>query len=152
MSRFLLLLVALMFTRTAVSGADYEVDCKLWKGDPKGSRKEGTQKLTSAPKMAMDSGEKGSLLIGGQFLVGGKLVPVGREISVVSSKEANGCVKVTVVLELHAVVGQGANRKVESKQEETTATVQLGEPVRVKIAGKDPKQSDWVEVTVRESK
>jgi len=152
MSRFLLLLVGLMFTGTVASGADYEIDCKLWKGDPKGSRKDGTQKLASAPTLVVDSGAKASLLVGGQHLIGGKLVNVGREVQLMPTDARGGCVKVSVILELHTVVGEGINRKIETKRELATSTVKLGETVRVKIAGEDPKKSDWVEVTVRQAK
>ena len=152
MLRSLLLLVGLMFTGTVASGANYEFDCKLWNGDSKGSRKDGTQKLAAAPTLVVASGEKASLLVGGQHLIGGKLVNVGREVHLVPTDARGGCVKVIVVLELHAVVGEGASQQVETKRVQVTSIGRLGETVRVEIAGKDPKKSDWVEVTVREAK
>jgi len=151
MKRLVASFVLVILGSTAARAADYEVDCRLGQGDPKGNRAAGTLKVVSAPNLVVKSGEAASVLVGGQLPIGGQYVPVGREVEITATARDNGAIRVKVVLKVHTKVGGGAAPQVSTVSQETTATIQPGEMVRVEI-GNDPKDRQWADVTVRKMK
>jgi hypothetical protein len=143
-----LVLVALA---PAARGTDFEIDCFLNRGDSKGSRAAGTLKMVSGPRMIAKSGETTSVLVGGQVPISGQMVPVGREVEVTATAADNGAIRVRAVLKLHMTTGKGPAPQTSTVSEQTVATVQPCGSVRVAI-GKDPKDRQWVDVTVRPAK
>jgi hypothetical protein len=148
----LLLGLALAVLAPASLRADYEIKCALYQGDPKGTPAGGTQKLVAAPNIVAKSGERTGLIVGGEVLIGDRFLPVGREIVITPAAVNGNAVRVRVVFKLHTLAGGGTDApQVTTTSEETTATIQFGGTVRVEI-GKDPKDRQWVDVTVRAAK
>jgi hypothetical protein len=149
MSKMLAGIIAVLLVAVGARAGDYfEVECKLCKGDPKGSKEAGTLKTVAASTMIAPSNQSAKLLVGGQVPIGTGLVPVGQEVEVVASTADNGAIKVHVVLRLHSQVGRAGAPQVTTVSEETKATVRPGGSARVAI-GKDPRNQQWVDVTVR---
>jgi hypothetical protein len=132
------------------SAADYEMDCRLGKGDPKGTREAGMLKTVAAPQLVVKSGETATVLIGGEVRIGGRMLPVGQEVEVTATAGDSGAIHVKAVLRIHTKAG-GAAPQVATVSEEVNATIQPGGIVRVEI-GKDPKDRQWADVTVRKMK
>lgn len=132
----------------SANGAEFEIESSLKQGDPKGDRAAGTLKMVAAPMMRTKSGESASLLVGGRVMIGGQLVPVGREVKVTATTADNGAIKVRAELRIHSSVGAEGARQVVTTRELAEAIVQSGGAVRVAI-GSDPKNRQWVDVVVR---
>jgi hypothetical protein len=78
------------------------------------------------------------------------MLPVGQEVVVTATAGDSGAIHVKVVLKVHTKAG-GAAPQIATASEEATATIQPGGTVRVEI-GKDPKNRQWADVTVRKMK
>ena len=150
MTRVVSLLVMVLASQFA-RASDYRIESVIGVGDPRGSRVAGTQKLVSTPDLIVKSGEESEVLVGGHIQVGADMLPVGRHLEVVATKVDDGGVKVRAVFRVHTAVGVGAARQVTTVTEESVGTIQLGGTIRVQI-GKDPKNLQWVDVTVRTMK
>lgn len=147
------MLRTLLVLATAVIGsssllADYEAKVTLYQGDPQGSREAGTVKLVAAPTLVIRPGEDASVFVGGQVKAGQHMKPVGREVEIIPTEVDGGGLRVRVVLKIHTLAGRGATAQVTTRSEEATATIQASGTMRVEI-GKDPKDRQWVDVTVR---
>lgn len=151
MSRQIATLVAILAVAAAGHAAEYQVDCQISRGDPKGSKAAGTLKTVVAPKLIVRAKESSSVLVGGHVPIGAAMVPVGQEVEVTAAPVDGGGIKVHAVYRLHSLVGEGTARQVSTRSEETTAVIQPGGAVRVKM-GNDPKDQRWVDVTVQEVK
>jgi Flp pilus assembly secretin CpaC len=141
-------LIAVLLSTAMVRAADFEVDCWIHGGDPKGTKAAGTLKTVAAPTLVLRSKETASCLVGGQIPIGATMVPIGQEVEVTATAIDNGAIKVHAVFKVHTQVGGATAPQVSTVSEEATAVIQSGGSVRVEI-GKDPRNQKWVDLTVR---
>jgi Flp pilus assembly secretin CpaC len=141
-------LIAVLLSTAIGRAADFEIECQFRSGDPKGTKAAGTLKTVAAPTLVLRSKETASCLVGGQIPIGATMVPVGQEVEVTATAINNGAIKVHAVFKVHTQVGGAAAPQVSTVSEETTAVIQSGGTVRVKI-GTDPRNQKWVDLTVR---
>jgi hypothetical protein len=148
MTRFAAGLVLAAIGSTVARAADFEVDCRLAEGDPRGSRAAGTLRVVAAPTVVVKSGETASVLVGSCITIGGRMVPVGREVQIGVIQTPDGAVQVRAALHIHATTG-GAAPQVSTISEKVTAMVQNGGgTVRVEIAA-GPNGRLWADLTIR---
>jgi Flp pilus assembly secretin CpaC len=133
------------------SAQDFEIEPRLFRGDPNGTREAGTKTLISAPTLVTKSGQRGGLLVGGEVLVGRQLVPVGHQVFMTATDGKDGAIVLAVVYEFSEAIGPAGAQQVTSTKTQTTATVQSGGRVRLEL-GKDSRDRHWVEITVRKAK
>jgi len=131
----------------------FEIDVTMYRGDPKGSHEKGTLHVTAAPQMAIKSGAKGSLLVGGSVPVrhpdGIAFEPVGRMLEVAVQSVDAGGIKIAALFEHREVAGKGP--QIARSETATSATIQSGGSIRLEL-GKNPKDREWVVITVRKVK
>lgn len=141
-------LLALLLGPAMGRAADFEIDCQICRGDPKGTRAAGTLKSVATPTLCVRSKEAASVLVGGHIPIGASMVPVGQEVEFTPTAMDHGAIKVHAVFKVHSQVGGAAAPQVSTVSEETTAVIQSGGTIRVKI-GTDPRNQKWVDLTVR---
>jgi hypothetical protein len=148
---FVIVCVALLASLSHAWADDYQIDIALFQGDPKGSREAGTLKPVSGPTIAALAGQQCEYRLGGTVLIGKQAVPVGRQVTVTATDAGDGAIKLEVVFENSVQSGPAAAPRVKNTRTEATKTVQSGGQVRLDL-GDDPKNLNWVVLTVRKVK
>jgi hypothetical protein len=141
----------LLSVASATEAKDFEIECKVCQGDPKGNGKPESLTNYSRATLAPKAGQPATLQVGSSILIGKQFVPVGHRISVTARDAKDGAIVVKAVLEHSQAVGPAGAQQVTSTRTESTATVQSGGRVRLEL-GSDPKDRHWVEITVRKVK
>jgi hypothetical protein len=138
---------------TRAHAQHFEIDVNMYRGDPKGSREAGTLIVTAAPQLAMKSGERGSVLVGGSVPVrnpdGITFEPIGRQVEVAVNSVDAGGIKVVALFEHREVAGKGP--QIARSEAATTATIQSGGSIRLELC-KNTKDREWVVITIRKLK
>ena len=125
----ILSLVMLAIHASVVSGQEFESKVNLFKGDPKANRG-GTLTHVGSPTLTLNSGQKGSYLVGNEVVIGGKAVPVGIQVQIVTTDAGNGAIRVSLTLEYSELVGKKPAQVVSTKTQ-TRTTTQSGSKIHL---------------------
>jgi hypothetical protein len=130
---------------------DFEIDCKVFRGDPKGTKEAGTKTQVALPRLELKSGEEGSATVGSQVQFDGRFVRVGRKVEV-SARMVTNAIQVEAKFFVREVLGPNNARYLSEAGVRTSTIVQPGGTVKVELPGDDAKNKQWVEITVRNAK
>src|SRR3954468_22728896 len=141
----------------SVEPVQYQIDVKLFTGDPLGSRAEGTVKHLAEPRIVTRSGERASFRSGGEVAVkhpAGTLVlePIGTSVEVLPTARPDGTILMDLGTTFRTVNARPGATGVPGFTERSVRLNRLarpGETFKVRIAAESPTDQTWVEVTVR---
>jgi hypothetical protein len=126
----------------------YEIEVKLLSFPVYDGRAQGPPRLVSAATIVTNSGQMGSLLVGGNVLVGKELVAVGKQVNVTAIKAGGDAIDVHFVLEHHRATGPAGAIQVSTSRSKVATTVQSDQ--RLKLDLKDsPDEVDRALITIK---
>ncbi len=142
---------------TAVPGVQYSIEIDVLKGDPLGSKAEGTISQLSAPRIRTVSNQAAQIQIGQEVpvpLPGGKLAfkPTGINMKLTPSSQPDGSIVLAIEAEVTEVLptrGQ-ATPSFSTKSVQTSRKVKSGDLIRVRIGADSATDQTWAELFINE--
>jgi polysaccharide export outer membrane protein len=140
------------------SGKQFQVNVRVWQGDPLGSQEAGTRKVLSSPRLRILENEPFSIVVGGEVAVPDgpekvQFVRVGRTIEGKSASAKDGRIHLDLTLTKTTAGERSGDRiRFHTESTRTIGTFKLGEVARLWWGKNTGDQQVWAELLVEEVK
>jgi|SRR5262245_5701360 len=138
-------LAAVLVLVSPASAQEFDIDCALFRGDPKAR-----PKPVALPRMETRTGQEGSVFVGGQIETVGSMFTVGRSVRVTATAAKGGTIQVDATFALAEVIGPNNAPQSSQAMTKTSSIVQSGATIRIELNGE--REKHWVEITVSEAR